>query len=206
MKKIILTSLFAVYLLGNCFSQNNNTQALHDTVANGKVIGNPHVNHEKNGNTTLGPTVSYSMCGLNYVQASTLIETRYNQYTINNTIGSGFPAHETIGGLNACDSIVQAYIWWIDTYTSACVGNPVVSLTNPAAVTANYTAVSIGTSGQKCWGEIGTNAFRVDVTAAISGNGTYTINSISGACNSRTYINRINLRKIWNSITDINMN
>jgi len=183
LKKIILSSLIEVCFLGNCFSQNLNTQTLHDTVINGKVIGNPDIHHEKDGSTTLGPTVGLSMCGLNYVQSSVLIETRSQPWNFN-TNGTGFPCHMPIAGLSSCDSIVKAYIWWLDSYTAACVGNPVVSLTNPAAVTANYTATSIGTSGSKCWAESGTNSFRVDVTAAISGNGTYTINSITGACNS----------------------
>ena len=182
MKKNILVSFLAIIFVGTVFGQNNNTQSFQDTVANGRIYGNPVINmnnpHEKNGNTTLGPTVAYSMCGLNYTQGSTLIETRYNQYTQNNTIGSGFPAHITIGGLNSCDSIVKAYIWWIDTYTSACT-TPVLSLTNPAAATANYNGTLIGQSGNKCWGETGTYTFRADVTAAISGAGIYTLNSIS---------------------------
>ena len=180
MKKIILITFLAIIFGGSTFGQH----VSNDTVMNGQVYGHPHLttnndgpNHAPTGNHSLGAAFNYSMCGLNYVQASTLIETRYNQYAIN-TFGSGFPAHESIAGLTACDSIVKAYLWWIDTYTSACT-TPVVSLTNPLAVTNNYNGVLVGSDGPKCWAETGTYAFRADVTAAIAGNGTYTINSIS---------------------------
>ena len=68
---------------------------------------------------------------------------------------------------------------------------PTLTLTNPSSVTANYPVTSIGTDGPKCWtglGEVGTYAFRADVTAAITGaaNGTYTINSITGSAGEQT--------------------
>src|ERR1035438_7862129 len=163
MKKIILTSLFAICLIGNCFSQNM------DTLMNGKVYGHP--NHTPSGNHSLGPAFNYNMCGLNYVQSTVLIETRSQPWNFN-TAGTGFPAPMTVAGLNPCDSIIAAYIWWIDTYTNACT-TPVLSLTNPAAVTSNFNGVLVGSDGPKCWGEIGTYGFRADVTSAINGSGTY---------------------------------
>jgi hypothetical protein len=39
-----------------------------------------------------------------------------------------------------------------------------------------YTASLVGTSGPKCWGEIGTRTFRADVTSSINTNGNYTMN------------------------------
>ena len=64
-----------------------------------------------NGNGTLGLTYSNEKCGLNYVQASVLTETR--------SVGSGFNANGTglpttlyIGSIPASNTILQAYVWY----------------------------------------------------------------------------------------------
>lgn len=202
MKKIILIALFLIPVTGiinaqtieklksekslitdNTFNKSVNK----DTLMNGQRFGNPVIpvnqaksKHQKDGNSTLNNTFVDSLCGLNYVKGSVLIETRYNASTITGTIGSGFPASINITGLSPCN-IIKAFIYYDVSYVSGDDSTAqIVSFTNPNAVTANYTAANIGSSIGKCWGELGTWGFRVDVTAAISGNGTYVINSISG--------------------------
>jgi len=202
MKKIILIALLLLTFSGIIISQtldnptipkdlisniSSHETLVGDTLMHGQKFGNPVIpnqlagnHHQKNGNTNLGASFSDTLCGLNYVKGSVLIETRYNSYTTTGTLGSGFPANITISGLSPCN-IIKAFIYYDVSYVSGDDSTAqVVSLTNPNAVTNNYTSSNIGSSIAKCWGELGTWGFRVDVTGAISGNGVYTINSISG--------------------------
>jgi|ERR1039458_10019010 hypothetical protein len=190
MKRILLVTLLAILSLGFVNAQITNNgghldlitttkdNTIKDTMMNGRVYGHPKINHEKNGSHTLGQTYNDSLCGLNYVTGSVLIETRYNQYATN-TFGSGFPATISITGLIPCH-VIQAYLWWTVFYQTGSSIAPIVALTNPAAVTSQTIATLAGSDGYKCWGESGTRTFRADVTASISGNGIYTIDSIHG--------------------------
>ena len=118
MKKIILIAIILITFSGIIAAQtvNPNRQIIgKDTLMNGQKFGNPKLptytvngSHQKNGNTNLGPSFSDSLCGLNYVQGSVLIETRYNASTTTGTIGSGLPANISISGLSPCN-IIKAY-------------------------------------------------------------------------------------------------
>ena len=166
-------------LPGTCgFSQSRNDNGGHS-------VGN--------GNASLGQTYNNTACGLNYVTSSAKITTRYSNW-INPPLGlgTGFPcALPAISGIPSCYVVDKAYIYWIESYESGASTTPTLNLTNPSSVTANYSGTLIGTDVAKCWtseGEIGTYAFRADVTAAITGaaNGTYTINSITGSAGEQT--------------------
>src|ERR1035437_7813114 len=211
MKKNILIALFLLPFSGIINAQITTNPIketfVGDTLMHGQRFGNPVISiqqekskHEKNGNSTLGLSYTDSLCGLNYVQGSVLIETRYNQYTLTNTVGSGFPANITISGLSPCN-IIKAYLYYDASFLTGDDSTAqVVSLTNPNSVTNNYIASNIGSSVNKRWtsvGEIGTWAFRVDVTAAISGNGVYTIQSISGFINANLSIDGATLLVLY---------
>src|ERR1051326_3401679 len=136
-----------------------------------------------NGNASLGQSYNKSACGLNFVHADKLIETRFNQYTTAGNLGSGLPTTLAISGIPNCFTVDKAYVYYWVSYLSATPPTSSVDLTNPNSVTANYPATMIGQDQGKCWGEVGTANFRADVTAAITGNGTYGLNilGITGA-------------------------
>lgn len=129
----------------------------------------------RNGDGILGETYNKTGCGLDYVQDSRMITTRYTPDP-----GTGFPCSLNISGIPSSYIVETAYLYWITSYTAGSSTSPVVNLTNPIGTTANYTATLIGEDAPKCWVELGTRGFRADVTAAVAGNGTYTINNIVG--------------------------
>ena len=132
-----------------------------------------------NGNTTFGQTYSNTACGLNYVQASKTIETRYNQYETNSALlGTGLPTTLSVSGLPLSNTIVKAYIWYLVSYTETTAPSTTVAITNPISNTTNTNSNIVGTDGSKCWVETGTAVYRSDVTSSISGNGNYILNIV----------------------------
>jgi gliding motility-associated-like protein len=204
MRKIILITVFTLCIAGTTSSQNvSNPQApysitQHQTtqgsdliLENGRVIGNPSSNsnnnnlnslhHEKNGNHTLGHLWDSTGCGLNYVEASQLITTRYSASHYPG--GVGFPAHLGITTLPPNAIVVKAYVWWVVTYEAGSSTTPTLTITNPNGTTSTVTATLAGQDGPKCWGEVGTRTFRVELPPAtntsggpIGCNGVYTVN------------------------------
>lgn len=144
-----------------------------------------------NGNGTLGQTYKNSDCGLNYVQASQLTQTRSQPNF--NTNGTGLPTTLSITGIPACPTILRAYVWYTVSYQT--------TLPASSSVVINSTgvpAIKIGQHGQKCWGEAGTVVFRADVTANITapGNGNYTID-ITGLTNKNWQVDGVTLMIIY---------
>ena len=129
----------------------------------------------RNGSGSLGQTYNKTLCGLNYAQSTKMITPRYTPNP-----GTGFPCPLPIAGIPTCYIVDTAFLYWTVSYNSGSSTTPSVNLTNPAGVTANYPAVMTGQHGPKCWSEIGSRGFRANVTGAVAGNGTYTINSIAG--------------------------
>jgi len=135
-----------------------------------------------NGNDSLGQSFNQTACGLNYVQASKLIETRFDQYTTAGNLGSGLPVTLPVSGLPASGTVLKAFVWYFVSYTEATAPSTTITLTNPASNTASMSSIIAGTSQPKCWGETGTAVYRADVTSAIAGNGNYILN-IAGFSN-----------------------
>ncbi|HYG49245.1 MAG TPA: gliding motility-associated C-terminal domain-containing protein, partial [Flavobacteriales bacterium] len=129
-------------------------------------------------------------CGLNFTQDSKMITTRYTSDP-----GTGFPCPLSITGIPAGVVLDKAYLYWNVSYLSGSSTTPTVNLTNPLGTTADYNGVLIGSDGPKCWGEFGTRTFRADVTAAVAGDGTYTINTITG--NTTWEVDGATLMVIW---------
>lgn len=130
----------------------------------------PQVN---DGSASLGFTFDTMGCGLNYVHADKLIETRFNQYTTAGNLGSGLPTVMTVNGIPPTATVVKAYAWYIVSYLPATTPNSSVVLTNPNSITSTIQSSIIGQDQGKCWGEVGTAVYRADVTSAITGNGNY---------------------------------
>src|ERR1017187_5901086 len=195
MKSTLLIALFVLCLVGGTFAQssshvNESQNALMQNqtnpnviMENGQVHGLPPSNsnspgpqnsshHEKNGDHTLGHYWDTTMCGLNYFISSTLVETRYNIYA-HSTFGSGFPAHINTGnGLPPNAIVVKAVVWWDVSYqTNASSTSPTLTTTNPNGTPITLTALMVGHDGPKCWGDIGTRTFRVELPVDTSGNG-----------------------------------
>ena len=134
------------------------------------------------GNGSLGQIYNQSMCGLNWTQGSRLVQTRSASLSFNNN-GTGNPTTVQITGLPACYIIERAYVWYTVSYQPASPANTTVTITNPVPASATYNPVIAGSGPSKCWGESGTRVYRADVTASISGNGTYTI-QVNGLSNA----------------------
>ena len=120
-----------------------------------------------NGSGSLGLTYDMTACGLNYVQTSLMTTTRFVPP------GSGFPASLTVSGIPNCATILKAYVWYGAS-----------SPTSNTGFTFNgtpYTSILIGTGIDKCWSLGGTQNYRGDVTASVTGNGTFTFSSSIGS-------------------------
>ena len=122
----------------------------------------------KDGNGTLGQIYSNSACGLNYVQVSRKVTTRYAT-----PAGSGLPVTLNVSGIPACFQIEQAYLWWTFAGTQS---TSTATVTNPAGATQTFNATLAGSGPAKCWSEGNTRLFRADVTSHITGNGNYNVN------------------------------
>jgi len=160
---------------------------------------NPPPPTVQNGNSALGVSYNNTACGLNYVQASVLIEQRSVPYSFNAN-GSGLPSQVTITGLPACFVVDKAFLWFTASYYSALPpASPGVNITNPSSVMNAYSASLIGQDGPKCWqvtGEQGSAVWRTDVSSNISGNGVYSFN-ITGFTNGGNEIDGATLMIIY---------
>tara|TARA_Y100000589_G_scaffold332344_1_gene392032 strand:- start:1579 stop:4659 length:3081 start_codon:yes stop_codon:yes gene_type:complete len=131
------------------------------------------------GNGTLTPAYDNEACGLNFTQVSQKVTTRYAT-----PAGTGLPTTLNVSGLpapNTCWAIEKALLYWTESSNSN--GNVSVTLTNPSSQTYNYNVSPVGVGPDKCWNTTYTTNYRIDVTAAIAGNGNYTLNISSGAWN-----------------------
>jgi len=113
-------------------------------------------------------------CGINYVEATTYTTFRYTADS-----GSGFPATVTVSGLPTCYQVIKAYLYAeASCNTSSYATSYVIhdTVTNPIGFTQTLPSVLAGTSGPKCWGDVGSGTWKCDITSAISGNGKYKVN------------------------------
>lgn len=119
-----------------------------------------------------------NVCGLNYVQATVLTETRTAANGFNFG-GTGFPTTLNITGLPNlfCSSVLKAYLYYGCTYVEASPPATTVTFTNPALNSSVVSSTMVGTTFDNiCWNGNGSATYRADVTSLISGNGTYTAN------------------------------
>lgn len=131
------------------------------------------------GNGTLTPVYDNEVCGLNFTQVSQKVTTRHPT-----PVGTGLPSTLNVTGLpaaNTCWSIEKALLYW--TESSNNNGAVTASVTNPLGGTSNYNVSPVGVGIDKCWGTTYTTNYRIDVTAAITGNGNYAVNISSGTWN-----------------------
>jgi gliding motility-associated-like protein len=189
MKKLILLSLTIFCLANGILAQCKTcSQGKHDpfdsTMYPTKVT--------PNGNSSLGQSyIVQNVCGLNYVTATTATATRYSPPY------SGFPATLVVAGLpTACVTIQKAFLYYGASYTEATPPTTTATVTNPIPSTATYAATNVGQAGSVCWGEVGTVTYRADVTAAISGNGTYKVN-LNGFANAAWEVDGLSLIIIY---------
>lgn len=115
---------------------------------------------------------SSAQCGLNYAKASVLLTKRMSPSGFP-YYGADQPAALAISGIPSSAVIERAYIWF-DLAGKDTTMN--VTITNPSLVTNTFTCVRTGGSNSQCSGKGA--AFRADVKAIISGNGTYYISGL----------------------------
>jgi gliding motility-associated-like protein len=126
------------------------------------------------GNQSLGVSYSLTKCGLNFTQASVKLEQR------NAPVGTPQPAVLNIAGIPAGAIIEKAFLY----SGGSGNGGPQTATINGPLGTQNFPMTLIGTSVDKCW-NYGTNpqvngtvTYRADVTAAVNGNGAYSISGL----------------------------
>jgi gliding motility-associated-like protein len=154
--------------------------AIFNAVENGphKIV--PTIINSLNTNPTVG---LLNVCGLNWTEANVMTQTRSTIANVN-TNGTGFPTTLSIAGIPAtCYQIEAAYLYYTASYTEAAAPITTASFTNPALVNSVLASTLVATGPSVGWGETGTAEYRVDVTANISGNGTYTVN-LNGFANA----------------------
>jgi len=159
------------------------------------------------GNGVLGLTYSNTACGLNYVQGSVLIEQRSVAFNFN-TNGTGLPTSVNISGLPTNYIIDKAYLWFIASYYESNAPVTNVTIFNPILDSATFETTLIGQDGPKCWaatGEVGTAAYRADVSPIINGNGNYEINitGFTGTGNGSNEIDGTTLMIIYKDTTSV---
>jgi len=142
-----------------------------------------------------GQFYNNAACGLNYVQVTAKVTTRYPT-----PAGTALPCTLSVAGLPNCNLIDTAFLWMTCSYQSGSSASPTISFTNPNMVTTNLTGTVIGTGGSKCWGESGTRIFRNDVTSSIAGNGNYIVD-VSGFTNKNWETDGITLFIIYRDPT-----
>jgi len=144
--------------------------------------GNTSVFKTTDGSGTLGLTYSLNKCGLNYVQTSQRLGTRFSP------AGVAQPAGFSISGLPCASAggivIEAAYVWWsVSTNTNPATMN--VTVQNPLGTTTVFTGNRIGTGANTCWGYTATSSYRANIPVTfITGNGTYTISGLPTSTSS----------------------
>ena len=108
-----------------------------------------------NGSGTLGQSyIQQNVCGLNYVTASVLTETRSAPYAFNAN-GTGFPSSLVVAGLPVCYTVQKAFLYYEASYTEATPPATTATVTNPIPSTATYGGTNIGTAGTEMLGRDG---------------------------------------------------
>ena len=172
-------ALFLVLLSSVSFAQENKITGIPGACGTpSPFLKTAAIDVPLDGSGFLGQVYNDTKCGLNFVAGTVLIEQRSAPWGIN-VGGTGLPTSINISGLAPCTAVDRAFLYFVASYQSGPPLSPGVSLTNPQAGTTAYTAGIIGSSGDKCWGEAGTSAYRADVTSNITTNGAYGLN-ISG--------------------------
>ncbi len=135
----------------------------------------------KDGNQTLGLLYDNFDCGLRLAQASRKVTSRNTGlFSTAGGAGSGLPCALTISGIPSCYIVDKAYLWAVGSFGIPPNPGPATSqaftIVNPSGVSTPGTMTRIGLGVDKCWTEAYSGTFRADVTAAITGNGVYTVN------------------------------
>jgi gliding motility-associated-like protein len=173
-KSLLILSLFlSSYYITNaqCKTCHAGTHDPNDPTVNTHLVGGKVT---PNGNGSLGQSyILQNVCGLNYTTASVMTTTRYTHP------GTGFPTTMSVTGLPvvaSCMNVQKAFLYWGASYTEASAPATSANVTNPLGGNGIIPATLVGTNGPVCWGETGTATYRADITALISGNGSYKIN------------------------------
>lgn len=107
-------------------------------------------------------------CGLNFFHKSLKVTSR-----MATPPGNPTPVKIDISELTTCKKVEKAFVWWGVSYRSNSPTNPRLTIVKPNQQSVVLNSTIAGQAGSKCWDEVGTRNFRVDVTSVITENGTY---------------------------------
>lgn len=122
------------------------------TLSNGSATKQQDTISSKDGSGSLGNIYTYTDCGLDYVQATHVLDTRNLTDQQNYIVSSVQPAPYDISGIPACATVVKAFVWWS---TSGSNSSGSVTVQNPSGSSSTYNVSAIGTGVDKCWGGVG---------------------------------------------------
>jgi len=142
------------------------------SISNLRPIGNS-TNNVMNGNGVIATSYTQTACGLGYTQVSARLHKRVFSGVPPGT-GTTQPCPIVVSGIPA-GAIIQAAFLYAGGSGQTGSGNFNATLINPSAVSQVFAMTQIGFHTDKCWGYGGTWTSRANVTAVITGNGTYTI-------------------------------
>lgn len=142
--------------------QAKNSQLQQSTYSTAKVIPDQPLD----GDGKLGPAYQGSECGLNYCTATQKLGQRFGPP------GVPQPAAFNINCIPSTATVIQAFVWCDASGNGAPI---TLNVTNPASLGFSVPMTLVGTDVDKCWGYANSTTYRADVTATISGNGTYFI-------------------------------
>lgn len=167
MKRLRLLTIVMLTLSMNGMAQKPASHDCSNTLPGTSCQLNSGMEY-RDGNGTLGQSYNQTACGLNYVATSVMTTTRYTS-----SPGTGLPVNMTIAGIPPCAVIQNSFVYWGGGGTGV---DPSLTVNGTP-----FTGTMIGSHIDKCWGMGGTENFRADAAAVITGNGTYTIDVGMGA-------------------------
>ncbi len=161
-----ISFLFFLFLLSSLLSQGINAQPGAST---------SKTRTQKKSMASFNTIYSDSKCGLNYVQATIPLNQRRGGYNIADVQ----PASLNINGVPAGATIEKAYLYYnIEGYLSTDADFS-FTLTNPSNLISTLMSEPIATGPTTCFEpSMGSATFRNDVTAAITGDGSYLIDGL----------------------------
>ncbi|MEO5645420.1 MAG: T9SS type A sorting domain-containing protein [Bacteroidia bacterium] len=165
MKKNLLATAFLVAVFLSAFAQSPEIgtpewNELHNSALRSGPEPTP-----QNGNNSLSVIYNNTACGLNYAMVSHRLGQRFYP------LGIPQPTNYQVN-LPPCAVVQQAFLYTEALGVASAINATIV---DPSSVSANYSMTLIGNSVDVCWGMNGTHVWRSDVTASITGSGTYVL-------------------------------
>ncbi|MBU0489409.1 MAG: T9SS type A sorting domain-containing protein, partial [Bacteroidetes bacterium] len=132
------------------------------------------ISFNKTSNGSIDSLLEITACGLGYTHADVVLGKRMFP-VIGAFPGVDQPASVSLSGIPTGATIEKAFLYYDVSGPGTATS---VQFGKYQSTIQTYTAAMIGAGPDKAWGYEGTYTFRADVTAAVTGNGTYSISGL----------------------------